>query len=91
MKKRWTAEEIRQKLASGNPVWLARAAQAIYECHVADELNGFDPGDAARGTHPVRLLGRGFRLTDLPAYHDWACREMPRYAEQLARLANRGG
>jgi hypothetical protein len=84
---------------STNPKVLERAVLAIAAEQEADEQaseqtvhrngRGFNQEDAPTGTRVARLLRRGLRLADLPEYMNWAKSEMPKYAGQLAAIANR--
>lgn len=90
MKKVWTSAEIQQRLLSA-PRWLSAGVLAIYHRHIVDEQQGFSAVDAPTGIRLGRLLMRGLRLTDLPAYQAWAQREMLKYASWLTRIANGEG
>jgi len=94
----WTREEIRENLILGEVEWLERAILAIYRQQTADEqsdgttiyfnLRGFNRDDAWYGTYLAMYLLSGMSLKGLRPAYEWARQEMPKYAGQLARIAN---
>ena len=90
-----TAELIREKMATDQR-WLERAILAIYQRQTQDEQAdqatlkrngiGFNGGDASTGSYMATWLLKGNHLSrDFVAK---ARRIMPKYAEQLLRIAN---
>lgn len=95
MTKKWTAEEIRQKLLTDD-AWLHRGIKAIYKGQTEVEKNsdvtledngvGFNGPDSRKMTFAAKFLIAKNYLT--PKMKADALKRMPKYAGQLARIAN---
>jgi len=98
MTQRFTPDFIKQKLLTDN-YWLFRAVIAVHACQTFDEKmaaetvhknkRGFNKPDAAVLSPYAEELLSGGRLDDKAVS---VCRRrMPKYAKQLARIANKKG
>lgn len=92
----WTAQDIREKMASDQK-WLERGVLAIYKLQSSSERQelatllknqiGFNTVDARTGAMMAQWLEKGNHLTG--KWIELAHKIMPKYAVQLALLANR--
>ncbi len=97
MSEPWDFREIRKRLLE-DVTWMERAILAIYKQQTLDEQwegvsmyangKGFNRDDAEYGTIWAMWLQDGGRLKDNPHALKWAMQEMPKYARQLALIAN---
>lgn len=95
MEKKWTKEEIREKMETSN-LWLGNGLKAIFKLQTEDEQHemltkhrnnvGFNAADAFFLTSLAEQLIEKGDLTQSQWRH--ARKGMLKYAGQLARIAN---
>jgi hypothetical protein len=91
----WSSDQIREKLLT-NQTWLERAILAIYQYQTETEQRhdttllhndvGFNAVDASSGSYMAKWLKSGKHLSG--KFLEKARRMMPKYAGQLATIAN---